>query len=251
MTLRVGRVSGLSYEPFYIDMERRGVQVVDLAPGNLLPALEEGEIEAAPAPVPNWFQLEDRFQPIAGFCVSASNRAGSSLLCSQQPIEKLDRVDIGVAAEDSASVQLLRVLLALKYGLTPGQFVTPQDSPAALLFTGNDALRRRRGVRSYPHRYDLGEEWNQWTGLPFVFSRWLARNDLDPTDLALLEDTLYVGLEDGVDRLYHLSEPRDDLLMLAKDIMAHIQGTRYFVGLSEQKSIDLFRGYLAQLNSRA
>jgi hypothetical protein len=62
-----------------------------------------------------------------------------------------------------------------------------------------------------------------------------------------LEDTLYVGLEDGVDGLYHLSEPRDDLLMLAKDIMAHIQGIRYFVGVSEQKSIDLFRGYLAQL----
>ena len=248
MTLRVGRVSGLSYEPFYIDMERRGVQVVDLPPEALVPAMDEGEIEAAPTPLPACFQLEDRFQPVAGFCVSALSRAGSSLLYSQQPIEELDGASIGAVEEDAASMQLLRVLLSQKYGLAPGEFIAPQDSPSALLLTGNNAMRRRRGVRGYSHRYDLGEEWNQWTGLPFVFSRWLARNDLDPKDLALLEDTLYVGLEDGVDGLYHLSEPRDDLLMLAKDIMAHIQGIRYFVGLSEQKSIDLFREYLARLD---
>jgi chorismate dehydratase len=229
-------------------MARRGVQVVDLPPGGLASALTDGDIEAGPTPVPDWFQLEDRFHPVAGFCVSASHRAGSSLLYSQKPIEELDGAAIGAAGEDAASVQLLRVLLALKYGLTPGEIVTPKDSPDALLLTGNNALRRRRGVRGFSHRYDLGAEWNQWTELPFVFSRWIARNDLDPKDLALLQDTLYVGLEDGVDGLYHLSEPRDDLLMLAKDIMAHIQGIRYFVGVSEQKSIDLFRGYLAQLD---
>ena len=94
----------------------------------------------------------------------------------------------------------------------------------------------------------LGEEWNQWTGLPFVFSRWMARKDMDHEEAALLEDTLYVGLEDGVDGLYHLSEPRAQLLMLAKDIMEYIQGFRYFIGYSEQKSIDKFREYLKQIS---
>ena len=84
--------------------------------------------------------------------------------------------------------------------------------------------------------------------MPFVFSRWVARKGAAPEDLALLEDTLYVGLEDGVDGLYHLSEARDDLLMLAKDVMAYIQGIRYYVGLSEQKSIDLFREYMDQIS---
>ena len=31
MAIRVGRVVQLSFEPFYIDMERRGVQLVDVA----------------------------------------------------------------------------------------------------------------------------------------------------------------------------------------------------------------------------
>ena len=78
----------------------------------------------------------------------------------------------------------------------------------------DQALRRRLGARGYPHRYDLGEEWFRWTSLPFVFSRWVARNDLDADNFALLADTLYVGLEYGVEVLFHESEPRDRLLML-------------------------------------
>jgi predicted solute-binding protein len=76
----------------------------------------------------------------------------------------------------------------------------------------------------------------------------MARKDLDRKDIALLEDTLYVGLEDGVDALYHLNEPRDELLMLPRDVVEYIQGIRYFIGLSEQKAIDQFRQYLEQLD---
>ena len=98
-------------------------------------------------------------------------------------------------------------------------------------------------MRGYPHRYDLGEEWHRWTNLPFVFARWMSRKDMEPKDSFLLADTLYVGLEEGVDSLFHLSEPRDNLLMLVRDVVEYIIGYRYFVGLSEQKSIALFRTY--------
>ena len=248
MAFRVVRIPGLCYEPFYIDMERRGVRVVDLPPEELMTALDEGEIDAAPVALPDWFRIEDRFDPVAGFCVSANNRAVTGVLYSRIPLEELGGAPIGIAQHDSAWVELLRVLLSVKYGQAPGLLTSPQDSPEALLLTGNDALRRRRSVRGYPHRYDLGQEWREWTHLPFVFSRWVARKDAAPQDLALLEDTLYVGLEDGVDGLYHLSEPRDDVLMLAKDVMAYIQGLRYYVGLSEQKSIHLFREYLDRIS---
>ena len=98
-------------------------------------------------------------------------------------------------------------------------------------------------MRGYPHRYDLGQEWHNFTDLPFVFSRWMRRDSMEHREAMLLEDTLYVGLEEGVDSLFHLSEPRENLLMLARDVMEYIIGYRYFVGLSEQKSIDLFRAY--------
>jgi chorismate dehydratase len=197
-------------------------------------------------PITDTFRLEGISQPVAGFCLAVTNRSGSSFLFSKEPISQLNGVPIGVAAEAGASRDLLRVILALKYDLQPEALVSLEDSPPAFLLTGNQALRRRRGLREYPNKYDLGEEWHTWTGLPFVFARWMRRNDLSGEDAALLEDTLYVGLEDGVDGLYHLSEPRENLLMLAKDIMEYIQGVRYFIGFSEQKAIDLFRKYWEQ-----
>ena len=108
-------------------------------------------------------------------------------------------------------------------------------------------MRRRRGVRGFAHRFDLGAEWTQWTNLPFVFSRWVMRKDLDDREKATLEDSLYVGLEEGVDGLYHLNEPRNELLMLPRDVVEYIQGIRYYVGRSEQQSIARFREYLEQL----
>ena len=95
----------------------------------------------------------------------------------------------------------------------------------------------------------MGEEWHAMTGLPFVFARWMARKELSEDEMLLVEDTLYVGLEDGVDSLFHLSEPKDHLLMMARDIVDYIIGYRYFVGLSERKSIELFKKYLAKLPS--
>ncbi len=246
MTFRVGRIPYLNHEPFYFDMERRGIQLCNLLPNTLAAAAENGEIDAGPVPLVDSFGLEESFSPVAGFCLAVINKAGSSSLYSREPIEGLSGATIGIGGEDGTSAHLLRVLLTLKYRMQPGAYVSLDDSPAAILLTGDQALRRRRGVRGYPHKYDLGEEWHEWTGLPFVFSRWLVRTDTDPEDVALLEDTLYVGLEDGVDSLYHLSEPRDNLLMLAKDIMEYVQGIRYFIGLSEQKAIDLFREYLGQ-----
>jgi chorismate dehydratase len=106
-------------------------------------------------------------------------------------------------------------------------------------------------VPGFRHIYDLGEEWHAWTGLPLVFCRWMVRKDVLPQDLALLQDTLYVGLEEGVNALYALADPREDLLMLPRDIVAYIQGLRYYIGVSEQSAIERFRDYLGQLDREA
>ena len=59
---------------------------------------------------------------------------------------------------------------------------------------------------------------------------------MEHRDALVLEDTLYVGLEEGVDSLFHLSDPRENLLMLARDVMEYIIGYRYFVGIVPSRS---------------
>ncbi|MYC39116.1 MAG: hypothetical protein F4X66_19735 [Chloroflexi bacterium] len=247
MAIRVGRVIQLSFEPFYIDMERRGVELVDVRLNQVAEAMREGEIDGGPVPLTDSFEMENFADPVAGFCLSSATRSGSNLVYSRVPIEELDGGRVALSEVDPTTVQLLQVLLAKKYQKGAPELVQTADEHDALVISGDAALRRRRGMRGYGHRYDLGEEWNRFTELPFVFSRWMRRSDMERRDAMLLEDTLYVGLEEGVDSLFHLSEPRENLLMLARDVMEYIIGYRYFVGLSEQKSIDLFRGYRDQV----
>ena len=247
MAVNVGRVVQLSFEPFYIDMERRGLSLRDVGLNQVAEGIREGELDGGPVPLTDSFGMDDFATPVAGFCLASATRSGSNLLYSRVPIEELNGARIALSEVDPTSVQLLQVLLAKKYQLDAPELVQTTDEHDALVISGDAALRRRRGMRGYGHRYDLGNEWHSFTELPFVFSRWMRRKDMEHRDAMRLEDTLYVGLEEGVDSLFHLSEPRENLLMLARDVMEYIIGYRYFVGLSEQKSIELFRSYRDQV----
>jgi chorismate dehydratase len=246
--MRVGRVPYLHAEPFYFDMARRGIELYEMVPRVLVSAVEGGDIDAGPVPLADCFRLEERFQPVGGFCIASVKQAGSILLFSTVPITQLGGVPIGVTDEASSAPRLLEVLLWLKYGVKPEAFVPLDGAEEAFLLIGNHALRQRMGAPGLRYVYDLGAEWHTWTGLPWVFCRWMVRKDIAPKDMALLEDTLYVGLEEGVNALYGLAQPREDLLMLPRDIVASIQGLRYHIGHAEQMAINQFRHYLAQVH---
>ena len=247
MALRIGRVPYLHAEPFYFAMARRGMALYEFVPGAIAVAAAHGEIDAGPVPLVDCFRLEDRFEPVAGFCVASVQRAGSSLLYSTRPITALAGAHIGVTDEAATALRLLDVLLRVKYQVQPAAYGPLQAAHDAFLLIGNQALRQRRGAPDFPYTYDLGAEWHAWTGLPFVFARWMVWKEAAPKDKALLEEALYVGLEDGVEALYQAAEPREDLLMLPRHIVRYIQGFRYYIGKSEQQAIDQFQRYLQQL----
>ena len=78
--MQVGRIPYLSCEPFYFDMVRRGIELYEMAPSAIVVAAEHGEIDAGLVPLADSFSLEDRFQPVAGFCVASVKQAGSIFL---------------------------------------------------------------------------------------------------------------------------------------------------------------------------
>ena len=86
--------------------------------------------------------------------------------------------------------------------------------------------------------------------MPFVFSRWMVRKDLERPQAAVIEDSLYVGLQDWADGLFHLSESRDSLRMHPQDMLAYTQGIRYFMGVPEQKGLELFLQHLEKLQPK-
>jgi chorismate dehydratase len=247
MALTVGRIPYLSCEPFYFAMAQRGIAMSDMVPSAVAGAAARGEIDAGLMPLSDCVRLDERFRLLSGFCVATIRKAGSVMLHSKRLIQELSGAHIGVPAEAATSFRLLQIVLTLKYQVESTTYVTPQDACDAVLLIGNEGLRQRHGRRGYPHIYDLGEEWSQWTGLPCVFARWVVRKDLDRRDVGLLEDALYTGLQDWADGLFHSSDARDELLMHPRDILAYTQGLRYFIGVTEQRAIDRFQRALEQL----
>ena len=72
----------------------------------------------------------------------------------------------------------------------------------AVLVIGDAALVLA-SRRKYAFRYDLGEEWKRWTGLPFVFAVWAARRDVNPATVAAVHRSLLASRDWG---LLHLDE---------------------------------------------
>jgi chorismate dehydratase len=246
--MKVGRIPYLSCEPFYFEMERRGLPLYDVVPSAMAGAIAQGDVDAGLVPLADCARLADQCRYLSGFCLAFIRKAGSVLLHAKQPIEALTGARIGVPGEATTSVQLLQILLACKYQVQVEAYAALDDACDALLTAGNEGLRRRGGFPQYPYMYDLGEEWYQWTSLPFVFARWMVRQDLVRQEALVLEDTLYTGLQDWADGLFRPSVKRDDVLMRPRDILEYTQGIRYFIGVTEQRAIDRFQHYLDQLS---
>jgi chorismate dehydratase len=83
--------------------------------------------------------------------------------------------------------------LRKRYGARPEVVPLPMDGQAetadadAVLLIGDRAMRAC--LPGFAHAFDLGQEWFDWTGLPFVYAVWAVRPgaDLGPAEAALHE----------------------------------------------------------------
>ena len=228
-------------------MGKRGITVLELPPNELTTAIADNQIQGGLIPLIDTFDLDDSMRTLSGFCLATVAQAGSVKLHSKIPIVELAGKTVAVPWESPTSVKLLQVLLEVKYGVKPAAYVKETEPHEAQLLVGNLGLRHRRGLREHPHIYDLGEEWNRWTNLPFVFARWALRNDVERADALMIEDSLYTSLQDWSDGLYRVLGPAIPLPIHPQEIHMYTQGLRYFMGRPEEKSVTKFQEYLDRL----
>lgn len=245
MRIRVGQIPYLNSEVFYYGMASEDVDLVPLVPRALSSAALEDRVDAGPIPLVTCFDLEDRFEPLGDYCIATVERARSILLFSKKPIEELGGAVVGVSGETSTSVRLMKVLLSHRFNVEPRSYVSLDEPRDAFLLIGDEALRNRNGVPAYPYQYDLGQEWHRWTGLPFVFARWVVRRDLDRETAARLDSLLARSVERGLAQVETIAEARRDLAMSRAEIVEYVRSFHYRLGAEELKAIDRFRELLA------
>lgn len=249
MTTRIGRIPYLNSEVFCYGLtEEDGIELHPLVPRALSNAASEGGLDAGPVPLVTCFELEDTFKPLGNFCIATVEKAHSILLFSKRPIDELDDAVVGVTGETSTSVRLMKILFAERFSVTPGQYVDLNESSRdAFLLIGDEALRNRRGVPGYAYLYDLGEEWYKWTGLPFVFARWVVRLDLPDDKVRWLESLLSRSIERGLADVERIAASRQDLNMTDEEVIEYIRCFHYRLGEEELKAIEKFRNLLLTL----
>lgn len=103
------------------------------------------------------------------------------LLISKVPFGKIQT--LATDAGSRSSVMLSRVILAEKYGVSPKLISRPANLAAMLteadaaLIIGDAALEL--DLEKLPFEtLDLGQVWNEMTGLPMVFAVWSGRKEV-------------------------------------------------------------------------
>lgn len=236
--LRIGRIPYLNCEPFFARL-RGDVSLVPLHPRRLGEAVAAGELDAGALSLMDFLRLAPGLEPLP-YGIATDGAAQSVFLFSRRALRELDGAVIGVTAETSTSVELLRVLLALKYEVTPRAWVGPEEPCDALLLIGDAAIRALTGGSPYPCVADLGTEWAEWTGLPFVFARWGVSTRVPAAERAALRAELGRALDEAFSVLPDIARTRPDTGWTPAEVETYLRGFNYRLGPEEEKAIAEF-----------
>jgi chorismate dehydratase len=240
--LRLGSVSYLNARPLIWGLDRDpGIELVLDVPSRLLDGLCSARYDLALLPVIDYQRAEGLVIVPAGG-IGSDGPALTVRIFSRVPIEKIDA--LACDPDSHTSVALARLVLARRYGVRPemldlrraGERGEGRPAEARLLI--GDKVVCDEPV-DFPYQLDLGQEWKEMTGLPFVFAVWTAREGVDV-------EAVYVKLAaartEGIKQVDRIvaehAVPRGWPADLARRYL--LENLRYEVGEREIEAMDLF-----------
>src|SRR5437588_1020159 len=191
-TVRIGAVNYLNTKPLIEGLEVLAPEaelVLDV-PSRLAELLAEGRLDVALIPVIEYFRA-GTYTLVPDIAIASRGPVLSVTLFSRVPWPEVRRVALDEGSRTSAA--LTQILLRRRYGVNPEVLPLPIDRDAedvdadAVLLIGDRAMHAC--LPGFRFAFDLGQEWFDWTGLPFVYAAWAIRPgvELGPIVEALLQ----------------------------------------------------------------
>ncbi len=229
--LRIGAVTYLNTKPLIYQLEELAPEanlILD-HPSRLAMDLERGRLDVALIPIVEYFRAGS-YRLVPDICIASQGPVLSVTLFSRTPWSKIRTVALDEGSRTSAA--LAQILLRNRYHVEPKIRPLQLDQRAeevnadAVLLIGDRAMQAC--LPGFAHAFDLGQEWHDWTGLPFVYAAWAVREgvDLGPVAEALAEakrrgcanigpiaaaEAPHLGLDAGFCRRYLANIIRFDL----------------------------------------
>ncbi len=209
--VRIGAVNYLNTKPLICELEKLAPQaelILDV-PSRLAELLAEGRLDVALIPVIEYFRA-GRYSIVPNIAIASRGPVLSVTLFSRVPWTAIRRVALDAGSRTSAA--LTQILLGKRYGVSAEVVSLPLECEAedvdadAVLLIGDRAMRAC--LPGFQHAFDLGQEWFEWTGLPFVYAVWAVREGVD---LRGVDEALGQAKERGLDRagpIAHAEAPR-------------------------------------------
>ena len=188
--VRVGAVSYLNTKPLIYPLlnncQNLTDEEIDLFldyPSRLADDLKTGNLDVALIPIIEYFR-NPSYRIVPHISISSQGPVRSIQLFTHVPITSIHRVASDASSRTSRA--LVQIWLAEKYHLHP-EFtscppsIDPQSVDAdAVLLIGDAAMELSCQADS---ALDLGAEWQEFAGLPFVYACWVARGDVNLRNL--------------------------------------------------------------------
>jgi len=240
--LRVGAVRYLNARPLIYGLaeQHERLQLCMDVPSRLADKLRAGELDVALIPAVEYFAWPDRVV-VTDACVACRGPVRSVKLYSRVPPPEIRTLALDEGSRTSAA--LTRILLKERYGiepqLAPLSLGTPlEQSPAdATMLVGDRGMLPAAG--RFHTEWDLGEVWNRWTGLPFVFALWVARAGVE---LQGVEAALARARDDGLQHLDEIARQAAGQIGLpADDCLDYLRRNICFrLGSEERRGLEHF-----------
>ncbi len=229
--------------PFYALWHDAPFAVRNLVPRELGREAEAGTVDMGLMAVGDYLRLRDRFELLAPMGIAARGEVLSVLLFSRRPADALGGALLSVTPETSTSIRLLKLLLGLRRGLADVRYVRglePAQSDGVLLI-GDTAMRtRKRPIEGFPHTLDLGQDWEAWTGLPFVYAVWVVRSTLEPQVKLELRAFLEASLAAGLASLPEIARRETAPGWSPAEMEGYLRRFHYRFGPDDQAGLERF-----------
>lgn len=190
--IRLGRIGYLNVLPLHYPLEQGIItsdcgsgdfEIVAGPPAELNVLMDQGRLDISGCSSIEYARHPEKYRIVPDLAIGSRGPVQSVLLLCRTKPEDLDGAEILVSAQTHTSAALVDLLLTKHVGVRPTYTIgdatallAAGNRPEAILCIGDEALNLRRHP-DYPHRLDLGEAWRQWTGLPFIFGLWIAREE--------------------------------------------------------------------------
>ncbi len=199
--VRIGAVNYLNTKPLIQDLDALAPEaelILDV-PSRLADLLAADQLDVALIPVIEYFRA-GTYTVVPEIAIASRGPVLSVTLFSRVPWTGIRRVALDAGSRTSAA--LTQIVLRRRYGVSPEVVPLPLDRTAeeadadAVLLIGDRAMRAC--LPGFAHAFDLGQEWHDWTGLPFVYAVWAVRAG---ADLGTVAEALALAKGRGLGRI--------------------------------------------------